>query len=159
MNEVLNFALLVLLSISLHIGIHRVSALPRVNALNICHAALPALLDPMVRFWHPSGRLPGLDAVIVQFIDLFKRQALGFRNEEVGEDETAETSGSPDEEHLRAQSGISRSLLDQIRGCITDSPVPEPVGSSRHGHSLGTDTLESSDWLSKRRIREDKVHQ
>ena len=100
MNEVLNFALLVLLSIRLHVGIHRVSTLPGVNALNICHAALPAFLGPMVRFWHPSGRLPGLDTVIVQFIDLFKRQALGFRNEEVGEDETAETSGSPDEEHL-----------------------------------------------------------
>lgn len=155
--EVLDFSLLRLLPIILHSGIHGMCALPGVYSLNICNAALPALLDPVVRFRHPSGGLPGLDAVIVQLIDLFKRQALGLGDEEVGEDKTAETSSSPDEEHLGAQAGVSGSGFDQVRGRIADSPVPEPVGGGGHRHSLGTNALISSDWFECGNIREDKV--
>src|SRR5579859_4029764 len=140
--EVLDhFTLLTLLAILLHSGIHRMSTLSRVNPLNIRNTALPALLNPVVRFWHPSGGLPGLDAVIVQLINLFKRQALGLRNEKVGEDKTAEASTSPDEKYLGAQSRISWSLFDQIRGGIANSPIPEPVGSCRHRHGFSTNAL------------------
>lgn len=158
MEVLLNFALLSLLSIRLHGCIHRMSALSRVNTLNICDAALPALLNPMVRFWHPCGWLPGLDAVIVHLINLFKRQSLGLRDEKVREDKTAETSCSPNEKHLGAQSCISGSCLDQVRGGITDSPIPEPIGGCGHRHGFGTNALKTSDLIKSGSIREDKAH-
>ena len=57
----------------------------------MCDAALSALLDPVVAFRNPFCGIPGFDVVVVQFIDLFERQSLGFGNAEIGEYEAAET--------------------------------------------------------------------
>jgi len=124
--------------------------------LNIDNTALSAFLDPVVGLGHPVSGAPGLDAVVVQLIDLFKRQALGFRDEEIGEKETAETGGSPDEEHLDFETCIARAGLDEVGSGIADSPVPEPVGGGGHGHGFGADTLRiRREFL--RKIREDRV--
>lgn len=111
------------------------------NPFNISNTALPAFLDPVVRLRYPLGGLPRFNTIIVHFIDLFKRQALGFRDKEVGEKETAKTGGSPYEEHLDFKACIAWASLDQVWGCIANAPVPEPVGGSGHRHSFGTDAL------------------
>jgi hypothetical protein len=137
--------ILTLLNSIVNVGIQGTSAIDRAisvsRVLNVCKTALPALLGPMVRFGHPFGGLPGLDSVIVQLIDLFKRQALGFRDAEIGEDETAETRRSPDEKHFDSESSIPGSGLDQVWGGITNTEIPEPIGGSGHGHGFGTNTL------------------
>ena len=58
---------------------------------------------------------------------------------EVGEHETASTSGSPEEEHFDPEASRAGSLVDQVGGGKTKSEVPEPVGGDGEGHGLGTD--------------------
>src|SRR5271169_2083282 len=107
-----HIGLLVLLTVQnsiVNVCIQRAIALSLINVsrvLDVRKTALPALLDPMVRFGHPFSGLPGLDSVVVQLIDLFKRQALSFRDAEIGENETAEAGRSPDEEHLHSEPSI-----------------------------------------------------
>lgn len=83
-------------------------------------------------------RLEG-DGLLVKNIDLLKRQTLGLVDEEVGEDGAAEAGGSPDPEHLGGEAGTSWALVDEVRGSVADTEVPEPVGRSAERHTLGTD--------------------
>lgn len=49
----------------------------------------------------------------------------------------------PDQEHLDTQSGrldIGSRLVDQVRRCVADAKVPEPVGSDGQGHALGSES-------------------
>ena len=60
-----------------------------------------------------------------------------LRNEEVCEDEASNASRTPDEKHLRLQTGVTRSHVNKERSRIGDSPIPEPVGGCRQCHTLG----------------------
>jgi len=77
--------------------------------------------------------------VVVQDIDLLERKTLGLGDAEVGEDETSQAGRSPDEEHLDAKGGISGTGVDEVRGGVTDTEIPEPVGGGGEGHGLGAD--------------------
>jgi len=65
--------------------------------------------------------------VLVHEIDLFQGKTLGLRNAQESKDDTAEASRAPDEEHLRLKACGSRFFVDEIRGSITDTEVPEPI--------------------------------
>jgi hypothetical protein len=81
----------------------------------------------------------GLDGggILVEDIDLLQRETLSLGDAEVGEDETANTSRTPDEEHLGTK--VSELGVDDVGSRVTDNEVPEPVGRNREGHGLGTD--------------------
>jgi len=125
----------------INIRIHRESALLwRPAEFSVSNAALSALFDPMVTLRNPFRGLPGLDAVVVQFIDLFEGQSLGFGNAEPGENETAHTSRSPDEEDLDTETSVTGTSLDEVGRGVGNSPVPKPVGGGVHGHRFGTNS-------------------
>lgn len=77
--------------------------------------------------------------VLVQNVDGLEGESLGLGNAEVGEDEAADASGSPDEEHLDTEVSVASTGVDEVGSGITNTEVPEPVGGGGHGHSLGTD--------------------
>jgi len=89
----------------------------------------------------------GLDGsgMLVQDINLFQGEALGFGNEEVGEDETSQASAAPDEEHFGFQASVTGTGPDE-EGCgIADGPIEEPVASSGQSDTLATD-IEREDF-------------
>lgn len=59
-------------------------------------------------------------------VDLLERQALGLRNEEVGEDNAGSAGASPDEEYVGAHVAIL--FIDHVGGNLCNDEVPEPVG-------------------------------
>ena len=84
-------------------------------------------------------------SVLVQDVDLFEGQTLGLkrgislsitsgrkntnlRDAEVGENETSGTGGPPYEEHLNPETSGAGLRVDQVRGSVTNTKVPEPVG-------------------------------
>lgn len=52
--------------------------------------------------------------VLVENVDSLERQSLGLGNAEVGEDEAANASGSPDEEHLDTEVSVARAGVDEV---------------------------------------------
>lgn len=80
-------------------------------------------------------RLDG-SGVLVEDIDLLEGETLGLGDAEVGEDETADASRTPDEEHFWTE--VSVFGVNDIRGSIADTKVPEPVGGGGKRHGLGT---------------------
>lgn len=86
----------------------------------------------------------GLDRVAgaglrVHLVDLLKREETGLVDEEVGEDGTTRAGTGPDEEDLGAKTSLAGTRVDKVRGGVTDTEVPEPVGGSAERESLGTD--------------------
>jgi hypothetical protein len=75
---------------------------------------------------------------------LFEGQSLGLGNAEPGENETAETCRTPDEEDLDTETSVTRTSLDEVRGGVGNTPVPKPVGGGGHGHRFGTNGLRNS---------------
>jgi hypothetical protein len=88
------------------------------------------------RVRHPLGGLSG-SALLHHLVDLLERQTLGLRNEEVGEEDAEGASGTPDEEHLRAE--VALVLVNHVRGDVANDKVPEPVGGGGEGDTLSTD--------------------
>jgi len=76
--------------------------------------------------------------VLVQKIDLLERQSLCLGNAEVREDHTARACRTPKEEHLDTKIGIAWTGVDQERGSVSDTEVPQPVGGSGERQRLGT---------------------
>lgn len=70
------------------------------------------------RVWHPLARIPSI-RLFQHTIDLFERQTLGFRNEEVGVDEAADTKGTPNEEDLGAE--VALVSVDHVGGDDADN--------------------------------------
>jgi len=90
-------------------------------------------------------------SILVENINLFESEALGLGNAEVGEDETSEASGSPEEEHLWSE--VSVFGVDNVWSGITDTKVPQPIGGDGEGHCLCSDgeredfrSDDPSDW-------------
>lgn len=52
--------------------------------------------------------------VLVENVDGLERQSLGLGNAEVGEDEAADASGSPDEEHLDTEVSVASTRVDEV---------------------------------------------
>ena len=138
-------------------SVKRMSGLAIASPLNLLETTLPAFFGPVMRLRNPVRRPPWLDAIIVQFVDLFEGKAFGFGDEEVCKEETAKTCRTPDEKHLDSEASVTRATLDEIRGGVSDSPVPQPIGRSGHRHRFGTDALILEHSVGD--IREGKVHQ
>ena len=66
---------------------------------------------------HPLGRVPRR-CLLHHAVDLFEREALGLRDEEVRVDEAGEAEGAPDEEDLGAQVATVR--VDHVGGYDCD---------------------------------------
>ena len=67
-----------------------------------------------------------------------ERGGTDLGNAEVGKYEASGASGPPNEEHLDLQTSRARPLVNQVGDGVTDTKVPEPVGSGGEGHGLGT---------------------
>lgn len=78
-------------------------------------------------------------ALSVHLIDLLEREQTGFVDEEVGKGDTTGAGTGPDEEHLGTEASVAGAGLDKVWSGVTDTEVPEPVGSSAERESLGTD--------------------
>jgi len=76
--------------------------------------------------------------VAVEDVDLFERETLGFGNAEVGEEETEDTTSSPDPEYVRLETSRTGYVVDEVRSSVTDREIEEPVRSGRHGHLLSS---------------------
>jgi len=70
-------------------------------------------------------------------VDLLKRQAFGFRNEEVGENDAGSAGASPDKEHIGAHVAIL--FVDHVGGDLGDDEVPEPVGGGGQSDTFCAD--------------------
>lgn len=81
----------------------------------------------------------------VEEVNLLERETLGLGDAEVREDQASGASGTPDEEHLDTETsrldtrGTVGGLVDEVRGGVSDTKVPEPVGGDGEGHGLGSD--------------------
>jgi len=64
----------------------------------------------------PVGNRLHRCGVLVENINLLKRETLGLGHAEVGEEEAANAGRSPDEEHLRAEVAIL--WIDDVRGGV-----------------------------------------
>lgn len=71
--------------------------------------------------WDPTCRITCRD-LRHHLVNLFKRQSLGLRHEEVSEDDTDCASGAPEEEDLRAEVGFI--LSDKVRSDNSNDAVP-----------------------------------
>src|SRR5690554_7388467 len=85
---------------------------------------------------HPTGGSAGR-GLGHHLVDLLERETLGLRDEEVGEEQAADTGGTPDEEHLGTE--IALTGVNHVGGDVADGEVPEPVGGGGEGNTLGTD--------------------
>ena len=103
--------------------------------------------ERLVSLEHLLSVLVGSDdgRLSVEEVDLLERETLGLGDEEVGEDDASGAGGSPEEEDLDSEVGRLGSVdsgggrVDEVRGGVSDTEVPEPVGRGRHGHGLGSD--------------------
>lgn len=85
--------------------------------------------------WNPFGGL-ARSGLFQHLVDLLEGKTLGFWDEEVGEEESETTGRSPNEEDLGSE--VTLVGVDNVWGNITDNEVPEPVGRSSNGNTLGT---------------------
>ena len=60
-----------------------------------------------------SGRIGG-GGVLVEDVDGFERETLGLGDAKVGEDEAADTGGTPEEEDLDSEVGVSGTIVDEV---------------------------------------------
>lgn len=84
----------------------------------------------------PLGRRAG-GRLLQHAIDLFQREALGFRDQQVGVDETESAERAPDEEHFLAQVGSV--LAHHVRGDNGDDTIPQPIRGGGQANSTGAD--------------------
>lgn len=75
----------------------------------------------------PGRAVAGRLALVVHLVDLLERVRLGLVDEEVDERNADEAEREPDEEDLGLQVGVSGTVVDQVGGCVGDSPVEEPL--------------------------------
>jgi len=82
---------------------------------------------------------------MVQQVDLFQTQPFRFWYTEICENPTSNTCRAPDKKDFNAQvgcfdtSGARSGLIDEVGCSVSDTKVPEPVGSDGEGHGFGTD--------------------
>ncbi len=62
---------------------------------------------------YPLGRLPGC-SLLHHTVHLFKRETLGFRDQQIGVEETGGAEGAPDEEDFGAE--VAFVLVDHVGG-------------------------------------------
>jgi hypothetical protein len=86
----------------------------------------------------PASRLARSN-LLKHLVDLLERQALGFRDEEVGVDASASAEGAPDEEDLGAEVALTLGLANHVRSDGGDDCVPQPVAGGRETDTAGTD--------------------
>ena len=86
--------------------------------------------------WNPLGGVAGRD-LLHHLVDLLEGESLGLWNHEVGKDDAGSAERAPDPEDLGAEVAVV--LTHHVWGDSTDDAVPEPVGCSGHGNTLGTD--------------------
>jgi len=87
--------------------------------------------------WHPSGGGYG-GGLLHHSVDLLEGEALGLRNEEVGEEEGEDAEGSPHEEDLGTEVGIALVGSNEVWGDDGNDAVPEPVGGGGETDTTGT---------------------
>ena len=85
---------------------------------------------------HPAGGGAGR-GLGHHLVDLLERETLGLGDEEVGEEQAADTGGTPDEENLGTE--IALTGVNHVGSDVTDNEVPEPVGGGGESDTLGTD--------------------
>ena len=123
---------------------------------DLCNRLVIGSMDIVRDELIPVGNRLNRSGVLVEDINLLKRETLGLGHAEVGEDEAAQAGRSPDEEHFGAKVAILR--IDDVRGGVAvrrvsdtsvngrvqnhvpNTKVPEPVRGGREGHGLGTDS-------------------
>ena len=83
----------------------------------------------------------------VRFLETIRsgKSETNLWNTEIGEQEASGTGRSPDEEHLDPETGVTGARVNKVGSSVIDNEVPEPVGSGREGHALGTD-IEREDF-------------
>lgn len=65
--------------------------------------------------------------LVVHLINLLERVALGLVYEEIDEGNADEAESEPDEEDLGLQVGITSTVVDKVRGRVSDGPVEKPL--------------------------------
>lgn len=93
------------------------------------------LLSVLPSLGLPSHRLPRVADFLVQLLYLLKGEALSLVDHEVDEEDADEAGGEPHEEDFRLQVGVSVSVVNEVRGRVSDSPVQKPV--SRRSNTKG----------------------
>ena len=73
----------------------------------------------------------------IQFINLFKREALRLEDAEVDKEDTAKATGSPNKKHLRSETGWC--VIHHVGGCVANRPVEDPVAGDAAGDGLSTE--------------------
>lgn len=63
----------------------------------------------------------------VQIIDLLQRQAFRLVDEEVHKGNADKAAAEPDEEDLGLHVGVAFTIVDEIRGGVSDGPVEQPL--------------------------------
>lgn len=84
----------------------------------------------------PLGRRAG-GRLLQHAIHLFQREALGFRHEQVGVNETEGAERAPNEKHLLPQ--IGGVLTHHVRGDDGNDAVPQPVRGGGEADAAGAD--------------------
>ena len=103
----------------------------------VCRASLEAVFRSWVDFASQelSAVLERVDrcGVLVHEIDLFQGKSLGLIYHEINKSNAQEAASKPDEKDFRLQIGITRAIIHQIRGRVSDGPVDQPIGGSGDG--------------------------
>lgn len=81
--------------------------------------------------------LPSARLILIKLADLLKRQALGFVDHKVHENNSEPAEATPDPEHIGL--GWVQST-GEIGRDVGEEPVEEPVCGGSHGKRLGTHT-------------------
>ena len=76
------------------------------------------------RVWNPLGRV-ARRRLFQHAVNLFQAEALGLRNEEVGEEDTSGAGGAPHEEDLGLEVAVV--FIDHVGRDEADDEVPEPI--------------------------------
>lgn len=75
---------------------------------------------------HPLARGAGC-SFFKHLVDLLKSKTLGFRDEEVGEEESDAAEATPHKEDVRAETGRIGTVSNQVGSDNTNDTVPEPA--------------------------------
>jgi len=114
--------------------------LPHGSSLKVSQRALPraiAIGDILNILEADSGHkalaLPRLVDLAVKLVDLLEGQTLSLVDHAPNECDADEAETAPHEEDLGLQVGVARTVVDHIRGGVSNRPVEKPVGGGGHG--------------------------
>jgi hypothetical protein len=74
-----------------------------------------------------SRRFPRLADFAVKLVNLLKRQTLGLVDHGPDEEDADEAASTPNKEDLSTKIGVSRAVIDHVRGSISNRKVKKPV--------------------------------